>query len=444
MQQNIKKTFAKYVSQDIFGMLGVSCYIIADTFFISLTAGADGITVLNLTIPVYGLIFAIGSMIGIGSATKFAILRAQGREEAENYFSTAVFWALLIGSFFIALGIFAPHHILRLMGGDQKMVALGVPYVRIFLLFTPFFMANYIFSAFIRNDQDPSLAMTATMASSLFNVVFDYIFMFPLKMGLAGAALATAVSPVLSILICSLHFLKKDNTIHFRKCMPSVRILIQSCKLGVPAFIGEFSSSVTTTVFNFLILGLAGNIGVAAYGVVCNFALVATAIFNGIAQGSQPLLSEAYGKNDQRSLKTIFRLGTGTAIVSAAVIYAVVSLCTGQMIALFNQENSAELAAYAYEGLRIYFSGFFFAGINIVGAGYLSSTDRAVGAFGVSLSRGVVAIVAASVILSYLFGFRGIWLSFAAAEAVTALLLVYYLRKDRKEGKMYDPKISEE
>lgn len=431
MQQNIKKSFTKYVSQNILGMLGVSCYIIADTFFISLAEGADGITVLNLTIPVYGLIFAIGSMIGIGAATKFTILRAQGREEADNYFSASLFWALLIGSLFILIGLFAPHHILRLMGGDEQMVALGIPYLRIFLLFTPFFMSNYIFTAFIRNDNDPSLAMTATMASSLFNVVFDYVFMFPMKMGLAGAALATAVSPMLSILICSTHFLKKSNTIQFRKCLPSVKLLAQSCKLGVPAFIGEFSSSVTTTVFNFLILRLAGNTGVAAYGVVCNFALVATAIFNGIAQGSQPLLSEYYGRNDNRSLKTIFRMGMLTALLAAVLIYAAVFCWTDQMVALFNRENSVALAQYAYRGLRIYFTGFLFAGINIVGAGYLSSTDHAGEAFGVSLSRGVVAIVASSVVMAYFLGFTGVWMSFTAAEMITTALLVYFLSRIR-------------
>ena len=140
--------------------------------------------------------------------------------------------------------------------------------------------------------------MVATLSGSLFNVVFDYIFMFPLGLGLAGAALATAVSPIISIAICSRHFFKKENTLQFVRQMPSVRLLGQSCQLGISGFVGELSSGVTTTVFNFLLLGLAGNVGVAAYGVVANFALVATAIFNGVAQGAQPLVSRCYGQND--------------------------------------------------------------------------------------------------------------------------------------------------
>ena len=118
---------------------------------------------------------------------------------------------------------------------------------------------------------------------SRFNVVFDYIFIFPMGLGLPGAALATAISPVLSIAICSRHFFQKSCTLTFVRQAPSARLLVQSCQLGISGFVGELSSAVTTTVFNFLLLRLAGNVGVAAYGVVANFALVATAIFNGVA-----------------------------------------------------------------------------------------------------------------------------------------------------------------
>ena len=130
---SIKKQFAKYVSQNILGTLGVSCYIIADTFFISQAAGANGITVLNLALPIYNLIFAIGAMVGIGAATKFTILRAQKDERAEYYFSNAVISLCLASIVFVLLGIFAPVKVLQFMGADQTIAQLGVDYFRIFL-----------------------------------------------------------------------------------------------------------------------------------------------------------------------------------------------------------------------------------------------------------------------------------------------------------------------
>ena len=406
---SLTKQYFKYVSQNIFGLLGTSCYILADTYFISQAAGTSGVALLNLCLPIYNFIFAIGSMLGLGAATRYAILRAQGDERSERYFSNALLWALVFALPFMLAGIFCPEVLLRFMGGDAEIVALGVGYARIFLLFTPFFMCNYIVSAFVRNDGDPSLAMVATLCGSLFNVVFDYIFMFPMGLGLPGAALATAVSPVLSIAICSRHFFKKSSTVRLVRQLPSPKLLAQSCQLGVSGFVGEMSSGVTTTVFNLLLLRLA--------------------IFNGVAQGAQPLVSKCYGKNDAAGARKLLLLGSGTALALAAALYAVLFGFTGPIVAVFNSENSALMAQYAFSGMRIYFLGYFFAGFNIVAAGYLGAVDRPAEASATSLSRGIVAIVACSLVLSALFGMNGVWAAFPASEAITACLTLFLLKR---------------
>lgn len=430
---NLTKQFFKYVSQNIFGLLGTSCYILADTYFIAQAAGTDGVTLLNLCLPIYNLIFAFGSMIGLGAATRYAILRAQGDARAQRYFSNAIFSVCILAVPFMLVGIFRPDGLLRLMGGDADIVALGINYARIFLMFTPFFMCNYVVASFVRNDGDPSLAMVATLSGSLFNVVFDYIFIFPMGLGLPGAALATAISPILSIAVCSAHFIKKSNTITFVRKAPSVRLLAQSCQLGISGFVGELSSGVTTTVFNFLLLRLAGNVAVAAYGVVANFALVATAIFNGVAQGAQPLVSQCYGKNEMAGARKLLLLGCGTALGLAALLYGVVFGYTDALTALFNSENSALMAEFAHSGMRIYFVGYFFAGCNIVAAGYLGAVNRPAEASITSLCRGMVAIVVCSLVLSALFGMNGVWAAFPVSEAITLALTVFLLK--RKAGR---------
>ena len=430
---NLTKQFFKYVSQNIFGLLGTSCYILADTYFIAQAAGTDGVTLLNLCLPIYNLIFAFGSMIGLGAATRYAILRAQGDARAQRYFSNAIFSVCILAVPFMLVGIFRPDGLLRLMGGDADIVALGMNYARIFLMFTPFFMCNYVVASFVRNDGDPSLAMVATLSGSLFNVVFDYIFIFPMGLGLPGAALATAISPILSIAVCSAHFIKKSNTITFVRKAPSVRLLAQSCQLGISGFVGELSSGVTTTVFNFLLLRLAGNVAVAAYGVVANFALVATAMFNGVAQGAQPLVSQCYGKNEMAGARKLLLLGCGTALGLAALLYGVVFGYTDALTALFNSENSALMAAFAHSGMRIYFVGYFFAGCNIVAAGYLGAVNRPAEASITSLCRGMVAIVVCSLVLSALFGMNGVWAAFPVSEAITLALTVFLLK--RKAGR---------
>ena len=243
------------------------------------------------------------------------------------------------------------------MGADAVLTELGRSYTRIFLLFAPFFMVNYTFTAFARNDKAPTVAMIGSICGSLFNIVFDYVLMFVLNLGLAGAAMATACSPLVTMAVCATHYLGKKNGVGFRWVAPKFRFLKKSCGLGVSAFIGEMSSAVTTVVFNMLILHYAGNIGVAAYGIIANVSLVAMAIMNGIAQGTQPLLSESFGKSDRKQLDVLLRYGIVAMLVAEVLIVGAIWLGTDGLIAIFNTEHSMELYGYAFSGLRMYFSG---------------------------------------------------------------------------------------
>ena len=427
-----KKSLYQYIAPNILAMVGMSCYILADTFFIATSQGTNGITALNLALPIYGLIFAIGSMIGTGSAIRYILAKATGQQETKKYFSNALIWDAIVSVIFIAAGLFFPGQVMRVMGADAVIEAIGIPYIRIVLCFTPFFMMNYAFTAFVRNDNAPHIAMAATLLSSLFNIVFDYVFMFPLGMGMTGAALATAVSPIVSILICMVHYLSPKSSVSFHFMVPSVKMLISSCSLGVVAFVGEIASAVTTMVFNFVLLGLDGNTAVAAYGVIANTALVGTAIFNGVSQGLQPLASEAHARGEEHEKYQILVKSIVTGIALAIVLIAGVWFFAADITSAFNSEQSAQLAAYAIPGIRIYFIGFFAAGINIICAGFLSATDHAKESSIVAISRGIIAIIIFALVLPTFLGITGVWLAFPAAEAVTLLLAIFMTKRISK------------
>ena len=408
--------FFKYIFQSMAGMLGISVYILADTYFISVYSGADGLAVLNLILPVYGLIYAIGAMIGIGSATRYAIDRAQGKS-ASFYFLSAVTWDILISIPLVLAGIFIPDKILQLLGADAGLTALGKQYLRIILAASPFFMSNYAFTAFARNDSAPAIAMLGSIAGSMFNIVFDYVFMFPAGLGLTGAALATAFCPLVTMIICSTHYLGKHNQVGFHFRAPSLRHLI-------------------AIVFNFLLLGLAGNVGVAAYGVTANLSVVAMCLFNGLAQGTQPLISESYGKGDHAQSRQFLTWGVIACLIVEALILVLTWSMTDPLIQIFNQEQNAELLHYAHSGLRLYFLGFLFAGINILLVAYFSAVAQPKPAIVGSLLRGAVAIIPCAVTLARLFGLNGVWLSFLASEMITffAILLLAKLGHTSKES----------
>ena len=169
------KRFSKYICQSVAAMIGQSVYILADTFFISFNSGANGLAALNLILPVFGIMFAIGSMIGIGSATRYGISKAKG-EDADHYFTQSISWSLVCSVPFILIGILTPDKFLALLGADAGLVELGKTYLRIVLIFAPFFMCNYSVTAFARNDNATSTVMAGSLTGSAFNIVFDYIF----------------------------------------------------------------------------------------------------------------------------------------------------------------------------------------------------------------------------------------------------------------------------
>ncbi len=426
------KNFFKYVSLNVIGMIGLSCYILADTFFVSNALGSNGLAALNFSIPIYCIINGAGLMIGIGGATKYSILKSQNEDKkANSIFSNTVIIGMATGVVMLIVGIFLSTSIAKLLGAEGTTLTMASTYLTIILCFSPFFILNNIMIAFIRNDGDPRLSMAAMLTGSFTNIVLDYIFIFPLSMGMFGAAFATGLAPIISLCILSLHFIKQKNNFKLIKCKVNIKNIKNILGLGLSSLITEISSGLVLILFNLVILGITGIIGVAAYGIVANVALVVISIFTGIAQGIQPLLSEGYGKKDSILIKQVLKYAITLSLVLATIIYILTFLLSDNIIAAFNSENNAELISIAKNGLKLYFTGFFFAGFNIIIAAFLSATAKMKGAFVVSVMRGCIAIIPCLLILTAFLGMKGVWLSFTFAEIITTITAIMFLTKLR-------------
>lgn len=291
--KKLLKEFSQYVILNICGMIGLSCYILADTFFVSNGLGPNGLTALNLAIPIYSFVHGSGLMFGMGGATKYSIYRGQkAYKNADKSFSNTIYIMSALAVTFMLTGIFFSGQLTRLLGADKNVYHMTKTYIQVILLFAPAFMANDALICFVRNDGNPKLSMLGMLTGSFSNIILDYIFIFPLNMGIFGAVLATGSAPVISLMILSKHWLTKQNQFHFVRIKPSFRLIGNIISLGVPSFITEMASGIVMIVFNTIILHLQGNIGVAAYGVVANLSLVVISIYTGIAQGTQPILSK--------------------------------------------------------------------------------------------------------------------------------------------------------
>lgn len=439
MKRTIFSQFLRYVSLNVLSMAGLSCYILADTYFISAGAGSDGIAALNLALPAYSLLNGLGLMVGMGGATRYSILRGEGREtEANQVFTQAAGLAALLGLVFTTAGIAFSWQIAGVLGASGRVQELASVYLRTLLMFSLLFLVNNLLVCFVRNDGRPNLSMAAMLVGCLSNVVLDYVFIFPLNMGMFGAALATCVAPAIGILISSTHFLRGKNNFRLIRCAPKGRQVRGILSLGVSSLVTEVSSGVVMLIFNQIILSLAGNVGVAAYGIIANLALIVVAIFTGVAQGIQPIVSVSFGQGQMKNVKKIFHYGLAAAVGFGVLFLAVGWFLPGPIVGIFNHENNLEMGRLACQGLPLYFLAFPLMGVNIVASSYLASLSKGAPSFVLSVLRGAVAVIPAVLLLSRWSGITGVWLAVPCAEALTFLvflgMLPFCFQHDRGRG----------
>lgn len=436
MRSSCFQDFVKYASLNVLGMIGLSCYILADTFFVSKGLGANGLTALNLAIPIYSFIHGSGLMIGMGGGTWYSIRKnLEDRKATDRIFTHAVYLAALFAAFFVVAGLFLSDTIASLLGADETVYSMTKTYMQVILLFAPAFLMNNVLLCFVRNDGAPQLSMAAMLGGSLSNVVLDYVFIFPCNMGIFGAVLATGLAPVISMFILSPHFIRKKNHFHLTKCKCSGKIFGSICSSGVPSLITEMSSGVVMIVFNAIILSLQGNTGVAAYGVIANLSLVVIAVYTGIAQGIQPIISSNFGAGNLKNVQSILKYALTAMLLFSGLIYAGMFLGASPIAAVFNSEGNELLQTIAVQGLKLYFIACPFVGFNVIISVYFTSTEYARPAHMISLLRGFFVIIPMAFILSALLGMTGVWCAFPATELMVAVLSVVFYRIGRKNGK---------
>lgn len=439
-------TFLRYASLQVVSMVGLSCYILADTFFVSLRFGSDGLAALNLALPVFSLINGLGLCIGVGGSSLYAVHKAAREEsQARRAFAHSLVLALGLGLVLLLGGTLLSGAIARMLGAEGMLHGLTQSYLSTLCAFAPAFLLNNLLVAFSRADQNPRLAMSAMLLGSFSNIVLDWVMIFPLNLGMRGAALATGIAPVLGILWVlraarrrrpgyALDFGKKTRNAELQGRFLQPRRFGQVLSLGASALVTEGSSGLIMLLMNGVLLGLAGSQAVAAYGIVANLALMAVAVFTGLAQGVQPLLSAAYGGGRTGDIRRLLRYALCGGAVLGLLFCAVGWGFPRELVALFNQQGDSGMGELAAFGLSRYFLAFLLMGVNIVGISALASLHRPRPAFLLSLQRGALAVVPLLFLFSSLFGLPGVWWVIPAVELSTLLPLGLVLRRLLAKG----------
>lgn len=427
LKENEFKLLLKYMIPAIGGMLGLAVCILFDTMFIGRSMGDLGLAALNIALPAYNLFNGIGLTFGVGGATALAVSIGQNKLHRINrIFTTSLIGAITIALCINILQFLFIDNIVYMLGASEVTFAYAKEYLNIILMLNSIFIISYTLPVFIRSDNNPKLAMYAIIFSNITNIILDFIFIFPLGMGMFGAALATALAQVVNILILSLHFITKKNTMKFELKSFRLEGITRIILNGLPSLVTEFSAGFVIFIFNIVIYKFQGDLGVSAYGIITNISLIFIAVFNGAAQGVQPLISINHGAKKKERVDTLLKLARITVFAFGLLFFTLGIVFPKQLISIFT-EDTKELMTIATKGIHIYFIAFLFNGLNIVNVGYLQAIEKGTQAAFVSSLRGLILVIILLITLPNFFGVTGVWATIPISEIITVSLFYIIL-----------------
>ncbi|WP_312442493.1 MATE family efflux transporter [Lacrimispora sp.] len=430
LEEPVKNLFLRYLMPSISATLVTSIYILADTLMIGRGVGPIGIAALNLLLPLYSLFFGTGLLFGVGGGVLLSISKGKGDEQgAREYFTAALCMAAVAGVFYVTAGHLLFDPVTKFLGRNETMDLYVRGYGRILVSGAPVFLLSSFLQSFVRNDRAPKMAMAAVITGGVTNVILDYIFIFPMNMGMAGAAAATVIGSCLTLGILLSHLFSKGNSLKIVlhiKWRRAGEILIN----GLSSFLLETCSGIVMFLFNRQLLSYVGDLGVVVYGIISNSALIVASINNGISQASQPILAMNYGAGKKERLKETRRMGE-LAVCFAGLLFAGIGMLFPALVTKAFVRPTDEILAMSVPAVRIYFLSFLPMGFNILFSTWFQSVLKPGKALFICLMRGLVLSSVLVFLLPTALGVTGIWSVMPAAEFLT-LGICLILLKEKK------------
>lgn len=414
--------FVKFAIPQMIGLLFNSVYLIVDGMFIGNRLGREAMAAAAVAVPFIEILIALAMAVASGAG--IIISTKLGRKEtvaAKQTFNLAVMLLLIASVLIVTFGNVCIDQLAWALGATPDIHADAVTYLWYIVTFSPFLLFSFLLGGLARNDGRPKLAMFALAFGSVSNIALDYIFMYPLNMGIAGAALATALGPLFSVLILLPHFLMKKGHLHFAKPVLKWRPTMDVFRLGFPSFIMEFTIGMITLVYNSAIIRNGyGEIGLAAYLIIGYLMLIILTIFLGLAEGLQPVFSYLTGTGEHHRNRALLSFSVKVFLSIGIASYVLIILFSRNFISIFTP-GDPELIQFTQDKCLYYFSGFFLAGYNILMISYWQSIQNARRALPLSLLRSVILPPVLIFMLPHLFGMEALWLCHSLSEILTAL-----------------------
>lgn len=424
----------KFTLPTIAMMIFTSIYGVVDGVFVSNCVGSDAFAAVNLIMPIIMILGSVGFMIGTGGSAIVSKTLGEGKKEKANeYFSMLVYLCVVSGVILSVIGIIFTGPIAVLLGAKGSIAKDCVTYGRtVFFMLTGLFLQN-AFQSFLVVAEKPKLGLFVTLLAGFTNMFLDFLFVYVLRFGVFGAALATGISQFVGSVIPIIYFAGgKNNVLKLTKCRFNKDIIIKTCINGSSEMVTNMSMSLVNILYNMQLMKHIGTNGVVAYGIIMYVGFIFVGTYMGYAVGSAPVISYHYGAGNKDELKNLFKRSLTIIIVSSVVMTLIAEIIAGYLAGIFVSYDN-NLLELTTEAIRIYAVSYLISGVNIFASSFFTALNNGVVSAVISFMRMFVFQIVMILLLPVVLGISGIWTAVIAAEVLSVVISVMFLVKNRKK-----------
>lgn len=431
MTEQRMKRVVQFVLPTMMSNVCFFLFTILDGIFVGRGVGTDALGAVNIVMPFVLVTNALFVLINIGGVAMAAIKLGQGdRAGFQRVFQQSMSAIVVVSVLLCIAGTLFPAQICTLLGATETYHAYATEYLFWYSVFLIPSGLSMGLQAFVRNDNAPTLVSVAVIASTISDIILDWLLIFPIPLGVTGAAVSTGIGQVLSMLIVLPHVLRKKGNLCFGKPMWDIKLIGDIVLHGLPECIAQLASPIATLCMNWMFVTKIGDIAVNAYAVMSYVASFSVALFFGTSEGLQPLLGQSYGAGDQKGLRFYFRVGMWINIIGSILVTGAVLLFGRQICGLFGID--AETLTYTLDSMPCYAWGFIVMSVNVMISSYLYSTNQSVHAILLNVLRSFVISVPVMLLLPELLGANSIWYTFGVYEAIVLIFAIILLKAAQK------------
>lgn len=429
-------TLWKYVFPAILTNACIFLFTIIDGIFVGRGVGTDALGAVNIVMPFVMIVTTLTMLTSIGGVTVTAIRLGRGdKKGANNAFMHSLTLTLLIAIIVTLIGTLGREPISKLLGANEHYLSMVKEYMLFWALFAIPNAIGVNFQSFCRNDGSPMLVAISTILTTVLNIFLDWLFVFPLNMGIKGAAIATGISQTVGFFIVLSHFILKKGDLKITKFKPDVKLFKKVLFRGLPEMIAQFATPITTICLNTVLINNLGDAGVNTFAVISYIGSFVMSILYGASEGLQPLFGHTYGEKNEKDMKYYYRAGL-IIVIAGSLLCILLSLILAKPICiLFGAEGNIIELVIKY--LPQYIWAFVIAGVNTLISSYLYSTKRSGYAIILNVVRSFIINIVIIIGLTAIFGSSIIWFTFGISESLVLIISVVLVKLSERNGIVY-------